>query len=274
MAGETWEGTGRDLTGCIPNYWGPFAADPPLATDEQKLPGDTYFNTTTRQMKMVDTTRRVWITLGTPKIFDDFTGAAFDTFKWTADVAGAGVCAMQVGVNSRQNGMLLLRDIGAGGDNHSGLNAGTNRSLQRSQLTLMNFRVMLSTVAQARGTRVSAILVNNRAGGFGAVGDWFGFELAVVAGGTGPNWQIKSSVGGAAVVVVNSGVPAVAAVVTDLTIVIYLNVAYLYINGVYVGTISAANLTALQLEPILYVDDGGAATGAVDCEADLVAAYQ
>jgi hypothetical protein len=66
----------------------------------------------------------------------------------------------------------------------------------------------------------------------------------------------------------------VAAVVTDLTIVIYLNVAYLYINGVYVGTISAANLTALQLEPILYVDDGGAATGAVACEADLVAAYQ
>lgn len=274
MAGETWEGVGRDLTGCIPNYWGPFAADPPLETDQQKLPGDLYFNTTTRQMKMVDTTRRAWITLGEPKIHDEFTGAALNVFKWTPDTAGAGVCAMQVGANSRVNGMLLLRDSGAGGDNHSGLNAGTNRSLQRSQLTLMNFRVQLSTVLQANGTRVSAILMNNRAGGFGAVGDWFGFELAVVAGGTGPNWQIKSSIGGAAVVVVNSGVAAVAGVVTDLTIVIYLNVAYLYINGVYVGSISAANLTALQLEPVLYVDDGAAAAGAVDCEVDLVAAYQ
>jgi hypothetical protein len=269
MSGETWEGFGRDLTGCRPNFWGPFAADPPLATSIQILPGDVYFNTTTRQMRMVDATRRAWVTVGPPRIYDDFTDAALNTHKWTAGVAGGGTVAMLVAGASYVNGAVRLNDSGAGGDNHAEISAGTNLSLQRGSLTLITFRIQLSSIAAGLGARVRAILFN--AGAFNAVGNWAGFEFAAAVNA---NWRIRSSVGGAAVVDADSGVAAVAGAITELTIVIYANIAYLYINGVQVGTISAANLTAAQLEPDVYIDDGAVVGGAVSCDVDLIAAYQ
>ena len=269
MARETWEGTGRDLTGCIPHYWGAQPTDPAILTDMQKLPGDIYFNTTTRQMKMVDPARRVWMVMGEPKIFDDFTGSAIDIFKWAIGVAGGGTVIMDVAGASVVGGAARLTDTGIIGDNHAQLSAGTNRSLQRAQLTLMHFRIALTSVLAITGTRIRAILHN--AGAFNAVGDWAGFELEVVAG---PNWRIRSSVGGAAVVDVNTGVAAVAGSIIDLAILVYQNIAYLYINGVLVGTISAANLTAVLLEPLVYIDDNDAVGGPIAADVDLIEAYQ
>jgi hypothetical protein len=252
----------------MPHYWGAQAADPAIETDQQKLPGDIYFNTTTRQMKMVDAARRVWMVMGAPKIFDDFTDSALDIFKWAPAVAGTGAVIPLLAGASYVNGAIRLLDSGIVGDNHAQISAGTNRSLRRDQLTLINFRIQLSDVAAAQGTRIRAILHN--IGAFNAGGDWAGFEVEVAAG---PNWRIRSSVGGAAVVDVNTGVQAVAGSITDLAIMIYQNAAYLYINGVYVGTISVANLTAVLLEPLVYIDDGGAIGGPIACDVDLIAAY-
>ena len=268
MSGETFEGTGRDLTGCIPHYWGAQAADPAITTDQQKLPGDIYFNTTTRQMKMVDAARRVWMVMGQPKIFDDFTDSTVDLFAWTPAAAGTGTFGMLVAGASYVNGAFRLLDSGILGDNHAQISAGTNRSLRRDQMTMIVFRIQLSDILAAQGTRIRAILHN--IGAFNAGGDWAGFEVEVAAG---PNWRIRSSVGGAAVVDVNTGVPAVAGSIIDLAIMVYQNAAYLYIDGVYVGTISVANLTAVLLEPLVYIDDDGAVGGAIACDVDLIAAY-
>jgi hypothetical protein len=262
MINETF---GRPLFGVIAHFWGLFPADPPLLTDGSKLPGDLYLNTTTRQLKMVDATRRAWVTVGQPKVYDDFTGALLDEYTWTKNTAGAGVVIIAAHADSKVGGALFLQDTGAVGDNHAQVSLGGNRCLQRGSLTVIAFRVMLNS----GWLNFRAVLFNN--GAFDAVGDWAGFEAD---GPVGDQWYIRSSVGGAAVVRVDTGIAVVPNVYVDLAIVIYQNVAYMYINGVQVGTISAANLTALQLEPLVFIDDDNTMTGKKSAFVDIIAAYQ
>jgi len=262
MINETF---GRDQFGYRTHFWGMFPADPPLLTDGSKLPGDIYLNTTNRQLKMVDPTRRSWITVGQAKIYDDFTGSLLDEKLWTKSVAGAGVAKIGVAGDSKVDGALFLQDSGAAGDNHAQVSLNHNRSLQRGSLTVILFRVQLNS----GWLNFRAVLFNN--GAFDAVGDWAGFEAD---GPVGDNWFIRSSVGGAPVVEIDTNIPVVPNVYVDLVIVIYLNVAYMYINGVQAGTISAANLTALQLEPLVFIDDDNTMTGKKSAFVDIIAAYQ
>jgi len=262
MINETF---GRDQFGYRTHFWGMFPADPPLLTDGSKLPGDIYLNTTNHQLKMVDPTRRAWITVGQAKIYDDFTGSLLDEKLWTKNTAGAGVAKIGVAGDSKVGGALFLQDTGAAGDNHAQVSLNQNRSLQRGSLTVIAFRVMLNS----GWLNFRAVLFNN--GAFDAVGDWAGFEAD---GPVGDNWFIRSSVGGAPVVEIDTNIAFVPNVYVDLVIVIYLNVAYMYINGVQAGTISAANLTALQLEPLVFIDDDNTMTGKKTAFVDIIAAYQ
>lgn len=266
MVNETF---GRDEFGVRTAFWGAYAADLPV--DPSKEPGDLYFNTTSRTMKVLNETRQAWISVGPPKVGDDFIGSALDTYKWTPDVAGAGTVAMLTGAASVVDGSVRLQDTGAAVDNHAQINLGGNRCIQKAVLAVFICRLVLNTVAAAKGTRVRAILHNG--GDFNDVGNWFGFEFDAVASA---NWRLRSTTGGAAVqenATVN--VAPVGTVTTVLMIVMYQGIAYAYVDGVLIGTISAVRLTASQLEPLVYVDDGAVAPGtAINCDVDYIYVYQ
>ena len=266
MVNETF---GRDESGVRTAFWGAYAADLPV--DPSKEPGDLYFNTTSRTMKVLNETRQAWISVGPPKVGDDFIGSALDIYKWTPDVAGAGNVAMLVGADSVVDGSVRIQDTGAAVDNHAAINLGGNRCIQKAVLAVFICKFVLNTVAAAKGTRIRAILHN--VGDFNDVGDWFGFEFSAVAS---DKWKLRSTVGGAAVkenATVN--VAPVGGAVNIMMIVMFRGVAYAYVNGVLIGTIAAADLTAQQLEPIVYADDGAVAPGtAINCDVDYVYVYQ
>jgi hypothetical protein len=266
MGSETF---GRDESGVRTAFWGAYAAD--LPADPSKEPGDLYFNTTSRTMKVLNETRQAWISVGPPKVGDDFIGSALDLYKWTPDVAGGGSVAMLVGADSLVDGSVRLQDTGAGGDNHAQINLGGNYCIQKAVMAVFVCRLKLNVVTAAKGTRIRAILHNT--GDFNDVGDWFGFEFSAAVNA---NWKLRSTVGGAGVqenATVN--VAPVATVTTVLMIVMCQGIAYAYVDGVLIGTISAARLTAAQLEPLVYADDGAVAPGtAINCDMDYVYVYQ
>lgn len=259
---------GRDFNPPFEHYWGGYAADPPIGS--QMMPGDLYFNTTTKTLKAVDPTHEAWIPLGPPKIFDDFTNSLLDVYKWTVTAAGAGTVVIPVN-EGEVDGAVRLRDTGAAVDNSAQISLGTNRCIQKARLKIFRVRLKLGSIIAGNGVRVRVVLHHD--GLFGAVGDWFGFEFDAV---TSANWRLKSTIAGAAVVNVNTGVVVPLNTYVELTIVITaLGLAYAYIDDAYVGQISAANLTTDQLEVLCRVDDNDVAAGNnIDAIIDYIYVYQ
>ena len=245
--------------------------DPPIGSAHN--PGDIYFNTTSKTMKVVSKEHRSWISVGPPKVFDDFTNSTLDVKKWAALCGGAGTAAILVN-DGEIDGAIRLHSGGLAADTVT-FSLGGNRCIQKGRLTVYRVKVRVGNVTPADGTRVRIILFHD--GGFNAVGDWFGLELNVAASA---NWQKRTTVAGGAVGPVapgqDTGIPAVAGTWYELTVAIdALGIAYFYINDVAVGQIAAAELTTDQLEPLAYVDDGTLAQGhAINVDLDYVYAYQ
>ena len=267
MGGQpAYDQCGRDFNPPMEHYWGGFAADPPIGS--QHMPGDVYFNTASKTMKVVSPDHQTWISVGPPKVGDDFTNALLDEYKWTKGVAGTGTVLILVG-DGEVDGAVRLRDSGAAGDNHAQISLGTNRCIQKARLSMYRAKVKISDIAVLHGARARIVL--HKAGAFGAVGDYFGFEFDA---GVLANWVLRSASAGALPVNGNTGVPVAAGVYCTLTIVINaLGIAYVYIDDVLITTIVAANLTVQQLEVLCYVDDNGT-SNVIDLTIDYVYVYQ
>jgi len=268
MVNETF---GRDDSGVRTNYWGAYAADPPVVSDQSKETGDLYFNTVSRTMKVLNETRQAWISVGPPKFGDDFIGPYLDEYKWEKFVNGGGSVDTLHGLDSVVGGYVRLRDPGGAGNNSASIYPGENLFTQKGVLAMFICKLKLNTVAAAKGTRVRAILHNS--GDFNDVGDWFGFEFDAVGS---VNWRLRSTEGGNPVVE-NATVNVAPVATQDIVLVIVMSqgVAYGYVDGVLIGTISAANLTAEQLEPRFHVDDGAVAPGtSIDLDVDYILVYQ
>jgi hypothetical protein len=177
-----------------------------------------------------------------PPYFDDFQGTVLSP-DWTTTINGAGNVAMLVGVNAVAGGAVQLQDTGAAG---------------AALVPSYEVRTALSNVTPANGTRTRAILHN--AGAWGAVGNWFGFEFNAA---TSANWISKATTGGGAVRSVDTGIPATAGIYNKLRLDVQTDgTITVSIDSNIVDSIPAASVTASQLEPLLYIDDGGLAVGA------------
>lgn len=266
---DVYNQCGRDFSPPFDNYWGGLAADPVITN--QMMPGDIYFNMTSKTLKVVNTTHDAWISVGPPKVGDDFTDGALNEYKWKKDVAGAGTVVILTN-EGEVDGAVRLRDTGAAVDNHAGINMNTNRCIQKAKLSVYRVRLKLSTILNTDGVRCRVILHHD--GAFNAVGDWFGFEFDAAVHA---NWRLKSTIAGAAVKDVNTTIPAAANTWVELSICMFngSGIAYAYINDVYVGLIAAADLTTDPLEVNCSVDDNNVAAGHnIDAIIDYIFVYQ
>lgn len=216
-----------------------------------------------------------WINLyalasGDPAFNYDFNGTVLDP-DFTVTINGAGSVAMLVGAASVANGAALLRDTGAAGANDAQISFGTNRFISPALFPTYETRIAVTPIAGANGLRARAILHN--AGAFGAVGNWIGLEFNAAVNA---NWRARSTVGGGAVLDLNTGIPVVAgAYYTYKLIILPDGSAIALLNNVVVATYTAAQVPAVLLEPLWYADDGGLGAGAnCDMNVEFMRAWQ
>lgn len=276
MGGRKYDECGRYESNARVNHWGSLAADPAIA--QMMEPGDTYYNLTNDVLMVLNAARTAWVPVSAgstsmtiSRFHDDFEGTVLDP-RWTVTLNGAGSVAMQVGAAAVVGGAVLLRDTGAAGANDAQISLGTNRFIRKAQLSVYEVRFRVTEAVALARVRARVILHNN--GAYGAVGDWLGVEYDRNAANT---IRIKSTIGGAAVVDVNTAIVLVTATWYTMRVKFLASgaaeVTIFSAAGVvlFTTTIAAANTTALQLEPLAYVDDGGGALGnACDLEADYV----
>lgn len=186
---------------------------------------------------------------------DHFTGLAIDPIKWNITVAG-GSTILPILPAGLSGGWIRFTDTGGGAGNAQ-LDRGTARAFEVVRNALLDVVFVCNRVAAADGTRLRVIFHN--AGGFNAVGDWFGFEFSAVAD---PNFRIRGTAGGGAVIDIDSTVPFLAATVYRLTVQALnpQSVAF-YINDILVGTIPVILFVGILFEPLIYMDDGAVGGG-------------
>jgi hypothetical protein len=274
--GRKYDECGRYQTGDRTNHWGSAAADPTITSSME--PGDTYYNFTNDVLMVLNATKTAWVAVGggstsitTSRFHDDFEGTVLDP-RWTVTLNGAGSVAMQVGAAAVVGGAVLLRDTGAAGANDAQVSLGTNRFIRKAQLSVYEVRFRATEAVALARLRFRVILHN--AGAYNAVGDWLGVEYDR---NTSVNIRIKSTIGGAAVQNVDSGIALVSGTWYTMRVKFMADgsavVTIFSATGtvLFTTTITAANTTAVQLEPLGYVDDGGGALGnACDLELDYV----
>lgn len=196
-------------------------------------------------------------TITTPMYFQDFCGTVLNP-DFTVTLNGAGSVAMLVGATSVANGVVTLNDTGVAGANDAQISMGTNRFVSPALFPTYETRAAVTPIAGANGLRARAILWN--VGGYGAVGDWIGFEFSAAASA---NWRAKSTVAGAAVTNIDTLVPVVAGAYYIFKLIFLpAGGALGLINNTIVATYTAAQTPVVQLEPLWYVDDGGLGAGA------------
>jgi hypothetical protein len=206
----------------------------------------------------------------TPDWKYDFNGTVLDP-DFTVTLNGAGTVAELVGADSVPGGAARLRDTGGAGANDAQVSFGTNRFISPALFPTYKTRIAVTPVAGANGLRARAILHN--AGAFNAVGNWIGLEFDAAFHA---NWRARSSVGGGAVLDLNTGIPVVAGTYYIFKLIILpTGAAIALLNDVVVAGYTAAQVPAVLLEPLWFVDDGGLAVGAnCDMMVEFMRAWQ